>query len=252
MFRDFCCSCEFCCVAWVRLKPNWFVVIKTKLVCRCLCFATVRCGPCCVWGRRCRTHVASFSKCDTACPSYARLTLNCVLKHVKAVRQHPRTFGDGLLCQRNAKGLPLVCPLVGFEGACLCRLRLLKTHWQKGFALRGALLGALYGVRYGASSAPIPILWVCSPFIHQQQSSFNVHSAQTPMKNWTYIVASVLLTVCGNLGPHQSKVLCVTRDMHGKDTPFPSRPFLSSRTSACVNNTQGCCPHSSNKSVSAS
>ena len=63
----------------------------------------------------------------------------------------------------------------------------------------------------------------------------------------TYIVASVLLTVCGNLGPHQSKVLCVTRDMHGKDMPFPSRPFLSSRTSACVNNSQTCCPHSSEK-----
>ena len=55
-----------------------------------------------------------------------------------------------------------------------------------------------------------------------------------------YMVASVLLTVCGKLGPHQSKVLCVTRDMHGKDMPLPSRPFVSSKTCACVNNSQRC------------
>ena len=47
-------------------------------------------------------------------------------------------------------------------------------------------------------------------------------------------------TLHSKLGPHQSKVLCVTRDMHGKDTPLPSRPFLSSRTSACVNNSERC------------
>ena len=34
-----------------------------------------------------------------------------------------------------------------------------------------------------------------------------------------------------------------------KRCPFHRRFFLNSRTSACVNNTQRCCPHSSNKSA---
>ena len=37
----------------------------------------------------------------------------------------------------STKGLPLVCPLVGFEGVCLCRLCLLETHWQIGFRATG-------------------------------------------------------------------------------------------------------------------
>ena len=82
-------------IYWVWVLLCCLGAINTKFVCRCLCFATVRCGPCCVWGRRCPTHVASLSTCDTTCPSYARLTHNCVFKNFNAVRQHPRTLEMG-------------------------------------------------------------------------------------------------------------------------------------------------------------
>ena len=118
-----------------------FVVLfgrnQLKEVCPSLHFATVPSGPCCVWGGgRCRTHVASLSKRDAACPSCARHTLSCVFKPFKAVRQHSRMFGDGLLCQR--KGLPLVCPLVGFKGVCLCRLCCARSNpLAQGFRSTG-------------------------------------------------------------------------------------------------------------------
>ena len=148
-------------------------------------------------------------------------------------------------CCASAKGLPLLCPLVGFEGVCLCRLCLLKTHWLKGFALRFALRGALWGALRGFICPIYGSVLLSSTGNNKFLCAFCANTYE----ELTYIVASVLLTVCGNLGPHQSKALCVTRDMHGKDMPFPSRPFLSSRTSACVNNAQRCCRHSSKKSA---
>ena len=89
-------------------------------------------------------------------------------------------------CCASTKGLPLVCPLVGFEGVYLCRLCSLKTHCHKGFGLRGSLRGALRGALRGTFG-----ILICPDFnfmgllsYHPQATiMFNVLFAQTPMKN---------------------------------------------------------------------
>ena len=103
---------------WIFLSLAFYNAPSLDTVDPSLCFAIVPSGPCGAWGRRCRTHVASLSKCDTACPSYARHTLNCVFKHVKTGCQHSRTFGNGLLCQR--KGSALSLPIGGVLRAFVC------------------------------------------------------------------------------------------------------------------------------------
>ena len=77
-YSDFCCSavmflsqarseifysCEFCCVTWAQSNQSGLSFI---VFCHCAKWPLLRMG-----GRRCRTHVASLSKSDTACPSYA-------------------------------------------------------------------------------------------------------------------------------------------------------------------------------------
>ena len=57
------CSCEFCCVTWAQSNQSGLSFV---VFCHCAKWPLLRMG-----GRRCRTHVASLSKSDTACPSYA-------------------------------------------------------------------------------------------------------------------------------------------------------------------------------------
>ena len=114
-----------------RVKPTWFVVS-------------------CV-----------LPLCDVALASYGGGGAGPMLPHSPNVTLHAHHMPDlpsiasssiakqsgsthellEMGCCASAK----VCPLVGFEGVCLCRLCMLETHWQKRFALRGAPRGALRG-----------------------------------------------------------------------------------------------------------
>ena len=107
----------------------------------------------------------------------------------------------------STKGLPLVCPLVGFEGVCLCRLCLFETHWQKGFALRGALRGALRDFVCPNSNL------VCLLSFHPTATIiFWCAFCANTTEEQTYMVASVLLTVCGKLGPINQRC-CVSPEI---------------------------------------
>ena len=113
---------------------------------------------------------------------------SCALNHAndRQIRDEVLEMG----CRASAKRQPLVCPLVGFEGVCLCRLCSLKIHWHKGFALQGALRGPLQGALRGALRGTLGIfispdsnfLGLLSYRAHAT-IIFNGTFAKTPMKN---------------------------------------------------------------------